>query len=55
MTLTLPDAARFVARDAFAARICRFWPLRNTSHQPTRVLARASIRYCVSLIRQLQP
>jgi hypothetical protein len=55
MTITLPAAARFTARVAFADRLCQFYAMRNSPHRPTRVVARASIRQLVRLMRQLQP
>lgn len=53
--IAIPDNARFTAHAAFADRICRFWPMRNSAERSTRIVARASIRQLVRLMRQLQP
>lgn len=55
MTLQIPLEARFTMRGALADRLCRFWPMRNSSERSTRIVARASIRQIVQLLRQLMP
>lgn len=55
MTIQLPIEARFTIHAALSDRLCRFWPLRNSPDRCTRIVARASIRQLVEMIRQLLP
>ena len=55
MNLQLPLEARFTMRGALADRLERFWPMRNATDRPTRIVARSSIHQIVQMLRQLIP
>lgn len=55
MILQIPLEARFTMRGALADRLARFWAIRNAADRPTRIVARASIRQIVQMLRQLLP
>jgi hypothetical protein len=55
MNLQVPFDARFTMHGALADRLGRFWPMRNAPDKPTRIVARASIRQIVHMLRQLLP